>query len=54
MKKAFGPQENGVSQTNGDLLTDKAKILKRWKEHTVLNNTSSIDEDVLESTTRNT
>lgn len=54
MKKVFGPQENSpspVTSANGDLLTDKAEILKRWKEHfdNILNNTSSTEEGVLES-----
>ena len=54
MKRVFGPQENGVSpisSANGDLLTDKDNILKRWKEHfdTVLNKSSCTDMSVLDS-----
>ena len=54
MKKVFGPQENGVAPINsidGEVLTDKTEILKRWKEHfeSVLNNTSFTDENVFNS-----
>ena len=52
LKAVYGPREAGsvpVRSLDGVTLTDRMKILERWKEHfeTVLNQSSSFDINVL-------
>jgi len=52
LKVVYGPREAGsapVKSLDGVTLTDRTKILERWKEHfeTVLNQSSSFDMNVL-------
>ena len=52
LKAVYGPREAGsapVKSLDGVTLTDRTKILERWKEHfeTVLNQSSSFDMNVL-------
>jgi len=52
LKVVYGPREAGsapVKSLDGVTLTDRTKILERWKEHfeSVLNQSSSFDMNVL-------
>lgn len=54
LKGVFGPKRDGISpleSTDGNLLTDRKDILKRWAQHfeNVLNRPSTIDNSVIDN-----